>query len=538
MDTPSLNGPAASRTARIGFAVGLAAICVAAAWARRTGLDPGALWYDDAWVALVRKVGWHEGVLGAGRSSPVGFTLIMKVILDAGTDVELAGQALPFAAGLALIPVFGLLVLRMFRSRSLGVLAAALIAVSPAIVTYSTHVKQYTLEGLATLLLLGIFLQVISTRALRPLAALVTVSVLLQPFGHSVCFVAVVLIHLGALALWLAPREHQERHEAATRSLRGRRALSVACCAAFDLALALYYALLLRRQKTGSLEHYWEGRHVFMPLGESHKDWVLFLRDHVWRNFLAGSFPQGGQVVLLICAALAALGLVVSLRRTEQRWFGLAVLALYAQSLVLSALRLYPLGGYRIDIYLHPVHLLLVVSGLAYLLEHVRDERFRALATSLLTLLIAARFLPGIGAPRITYPEGQGAADLIAVMEQEKTADDAALVYPEDRYVFALYTHWNVQITGRPGIGSGYDIRVREPGVIMLPRVVPAQQRLGKNPLTKQAYRRLFLICVKIDATTTRHLLASIRNAGYHATSKRSVKGTKLLIFETDPPEA
>ncbi|HEX2678831.1 MAG TPA: hypothetical protein VHM19_19395, partial [Polyangiales bacterium] len=253
-----------------------------------------------------------------------------------------------------------------------------------------------------------------------------------------------------------------------------------------------------------------------------------FLYERVWKNFFAGAFPQS-RIVVAACAAAVVLGVVAMLREQRTRPFALALLACIAQAFLLAARKLYPLGGYRLDLYLHPVHLLFSIAGLAWLLE-----RLPLTANEIACGVLAAGllwFLPGMGMPVQSYHDGKLASRYLAQLEHDKRDGDLVLIYPKDFYVTALYSHWKIVVHGRHH-KTGYDIASKEPGVRILPWAV--NHGLDKYLRAELAAKpaRLFYFAVQRDSHIDRQIEDEIRRTGYRVTRRQLEDDTKLMTYE------
>src|SRR5688572_5332829 len=120
-------------------------------------LDRRSLWLDEAMLALnVAARGFRDLLrpLDYHQAAPVGFLWLERLaVLAAGPD-ELAFRAAPFLAGLAVVPLAGL-VARRLAGDGAGLVTALLCAVSPILVRYSNEAKPYSTDALATLGLVG-----------------------------------------------------------------------------------------------------------------------------------------------------------------------------------------------------------------------------------------------------------------------------------------------------------------------------------------------------------------------------------------------
>ncbi|HEX7480083.1 MAG TPA: hypothetical protein VF331_19955 [Polyangiales bacterium] len=274
-------------------------------------------------------------------------------------------------------------------------------------------------------------------------------------------------------------------------------------------------------------------------LGQAGPAWRTFLLERVWPNFFAGAFPQQPGCIAVFTAAFV-LGVYALLRprarlrheqpacATARRVLGAAMLVCLAQAFVLAALKLYPLGGYRLDLYLHPVHLLFVVAGVDWALQPVPAPPRAALAGVL--ALGTLGFLPGFAAPVQTYHSDKPASRYIAEMEREKRDGDVVFVYPKDFYTFALYTHWHVDV-GTDLTRTEYRITSREPYVYVLPFDVRVGMWKALDLKLGRAPARIFYFAVHRNRGVDRRIVNTILKAGYCIARRQEQDGARLLLF-------
>ena len=129
---------AASRRELMFARCALAAIVLAAVLARAGGLNPSTLWFDDVWVAALAKLPSAWAALSAPAPAPPGFVLLLWGVDKIGLDPEWGLQFVPFLVALATIPLVGHLVRRLTGSPWTGLLAAALMAMSPWLAYHSS----------------------------------------------------------------------------------------------------------------------------------------------------------------------------------------------------------------------------------------------------------------------------------------------------------------------------------------------------------------------------------------------------------------
>ncbi len=131
----------------------LAAIVIAGAWLRLTGLSRQSLWFDEVDV-VVRAQRPFDQVLrtfvAAGENGPLYNVMLAVWVRLAGIS-EIAVRFPSAVAGIVTIPLLYLLARRVAGSRA-GLLAAGLLAISPYHLWYSQEAKMYTIVVLLAVL--------------------------------------------------------------------------------------------------------------------------------------------------------------------------------------------------------------------------------------------------------------------------------------------------------------------------------------------------------------------------------------------------
>jgi Dolichyl-phosphate-mannose-protein mannosyltransferase len=116
--------------------------------------ERGGLWRDEGlFLFVVRSDSWSSMLdfLRMHESHPPLFYAIMRVWLSIFGGSDRAAIALPIALGVILVPAIYFVGASLF-SRRIGLLAAALAALSPALTEYSAQVRPYSLMPLLALL--------------------------------------------------------------------------------------------------------------------------------------------------------------------------------------------------------------------------------------------------------------------------------------------------------------------------------------------------------------------------------------------------
>jgi len=392
----------------------VAGLLLAAVALRAPGLDPSSLWLDDTWVALVHKVDELPVVLRMGVTAP-GFSLLLKAVFSIFGFSHLAAQAIPFLAGVAAPPLVYLIARRWGAGHLASVLGAAVLLLAPVHVTYSTNVKQFTLD-----LVLGLALLHASWRTfdhpdqarLRRLALAAAVATV---FSASVGPVAAVAVAAPAV-----PRLLQRQWRFALwPGLYGLYALT--------------WALVLRGRLPSLLGDYWQG-------ATSSNLTDPFLAVGRFSSEFAGGPWLGG--VLLV-----ALGTAVLVLPWRERLLLLGPVLVAALASFVGI----PLGTGRTDLYLY--------GGVAIAVALVADRLSpgpwpqAAALTGVVAALASPLPRPGYADPAAGMQEDPRPLVLLAA---SKLGPDDELITVGARFPVALYGPWPVAIHEAPHTTTGW----------------------------------------------------------------------------------
>lgn len=188
----------------------------------------GGLWRDealflfvtrsDSWSAMIQFLQRHE-------SHPPLFYAIMRPWLTIVGDSDAAALALPVLIGVALIPAIYFVAAKLFSKR-VALLAAALAALSPALVEHSALVRPYSFLPLLTLLSCYALIQAVQRGRRRAWV------------GYVLCTVALLYTHnwtwlvlageWAAIAILIVANPQRGRGKILRESLVAQIAIGVA----------------------------------------------------------------------------------------------------------------------------------------------------------------------------------------------------------------------------------------------------------------------------------------------------------------------
>jgi hypothetical protein len=311
----------------------------------RQYLTGRSLWLDEAMLALnildrdfaglFQPLDYHQG-------APIGFLLVEKILNLMFGDHEFVLRLFPLAAGIASLILFYFLLHR--TASGFGLLTGlGLFAVGPALVYYSSELKQYILDVAVTIsLLLLVFPFLGKQETKRDYIFLGLGGILALWFSHPALFVSAGI----GIVLLLQALKKQERSHLASILLMGALWLA-------NLGLLYYISLRGLREDTFLLD-YWQENFIPIP---PWSDWS-------WFKITFSGLVQhqiGLQVSTWLAFVILILGMI-SLLLKNKPYAGI-ILGIIVFDVMASALRLYPLGG-RFSLFFVPLLILLISQSI------------------------------------------------------------------------------------------------------------------------------------------------------------------------------
>ena len=426
---PTSQRSSPTRWLRAALAVALGAVSLRALVARLPGWNPESLWVDDViFGSLIRSTDLYSILTIPTHHAP-GLFVIWRGFYELFPDPEWSLQILPFASGIAAIPVMAFLGRRLTGDVTLGVLAGAVTALNPLLAFYTVFVHQYSFEFLLTALFLLVATGLHSTatgidpKRFGRMALCGAVGAL---FSVASLLISFPIVHLGAaFAVW----------NRRLQRLTMRRVLL--WTAAYDVAV-IAAVLFLRNRSTAATREWFS--EWFMPL-DSTSAAFGFLAVHGRKavemsmpNWTGQGVPEWGLLPLI------GTGLVWLLTRRETRFIGLVAAGIYAAVVVASGLGLYPLGLARTDVFTFPVGILLFTAGIWCVTEALpRPSVFRLLAAAVAVAMAVSYPVPVSYRPR-------NDAHLVNHLGANSQPDDWIMLSFSAGYLAAFYGPWDVEL--------------------------------------------------------------------------------------------
>jgi hypothetical protein len=495
----------AERRLDLGIAV---ALVLLAGGLRVAALGQGSLWVDDAWVALAHKAGSLHELRLVGVTA-FGFAAILKGWLGIVGFSTLKAQLLPFAFGVAGPALLFVVLRRRGISRSGAVGAGLLLAASPVHITYSTHVKQYTLDAAVAIVLVAVAWRLLDDPGeRRRWGLLAAVSAVAVPLSSP----SIVLVCCGFAVAWL------------TLVKRGLRAGAHAVLATLAAAAAvgLWWWLMVAPTVNKELREFFAP--TYIPTDEGLGAGLSGALDAV-TGVLEGLVALPGGLSLAVLLAAFAF---VLWRRTM---LGLLLSLPLAVAVGLSALELAPLGVGRTDVYLYPA-----LASLVAVAVHEAAESWSLTAPAALVALTAL-VVPGYRAAD-PYPQ-ENIAPLVRLVETRSQPGDAVLVYPLSNFAFGLYTSWPVELVESDGYATGFQVAVQRPDVYVLdPHREQPELYAPTVELISRRHRTVWFIAAPHRSGEGRAIRSQLRERGYRPVRRIVRRGAYLIRWSLDAGEA
>jgi len=372
----------------------------------RYWFDPISLWGDEAlWGKRLFTHALTELYI-----RPIGFMALSKALVKIYSD-ERVLRLLPYLSGLATLGVALYVASRLFRSRMTRFLFVFVLAFHPVLIDMSREFKPYSVEVLAHLGILALYLRWEETDRRLWLYALVAACVVAFPLAYNVAFLLPVVFILIAL------RVLQRRAFRALLVVAGAVAMGVA------IMLAVYWKSV-SRLNTDSAEEMWskkydafylEHRHLsgkspksyLQWLTEKHVELAAFVGEqrNYWRPGPLGartmvelkSVDRNGWLLLHI-AGVCALVVGRQYRRLALLFAPLWVLVLF------NALGYWPLEAFRVNTFLLVYYVTIAAFGMDAIANVQGRARWLGFA-SLALFVVLPNLTVGYSSHRRKYAE-------------------------------------------------------------------------------------------------------------------------------------
>jgi hypothetical protein len=455
-----------------------------------------SLWFDEAMLALNilhRSAASLTATLDFNQVAPIGFLETEKLATHAFGASELALRLFPLLMGLASVPLFACVALRVLAPAA-AAFATFLFACAPGAIYYSSEVKQYSGDvavGVTLLALAFVLLDPATSRRRRVAAAVVGAVAI--PFSTASAFV------VGGVAVALVARLflHRDRVGQAAVAAVGLWLVSA-------IGLVVFTATRASRLE----EAIGTGSNLYLNATGGtggHLTWARQVASGIWRT---AGYPDSAPERYLHwpLVGLVLVGLLSLLRRkpvvASMLVLPLAVMA------VASALHRYPVFD-RTVLFLVPATLLLVAEGACAVVAMARRPAAQYTTAVVLAMLIATAPLAHAAGNAVDPIKHEEVKSALISMRAHWQPGDALFVDESTRFVVRYYLECRCLraaeqhgsgLAWRFGASPGRDGHAPEPLLSVPPRfvvgalAVPSFDALARQLGPLQGRRRVWIL--------------------------------------------
>jgi hypothetical protein len=363
------------------------------------------------WTALLRPLDYAQ-------IAPPGYLLIEKGLISLFGSGEFALRALPFVCGLASLCLSWMIARRVLSSVG-AVFLLGLVAASNALAQHAAVAKPYSVDVAAALLILFWAVKVLEHGVSRRRAIWIGGAGALLPLFS---FASVFVLAGGALACWWLTRRDEDEQR--------RCGLIISSCWLLGAAAGTIVGhLLLTPRDAAFMKWFWAPG--FMPIPPNSLDDALWIFGQLQKTFRwTGQYRASiGWIVL------ATIGLW-SFAYRRPRGIGVVLTAPLVLVVGASVFRLYPFIFGRLELFLLPPLLILVVEGADWLRRRLSPRVGWVSAVPLMTIAVLAAFA------LVTEFRARGNGDLrrsMSLIREHWQPGDRAYVHYQSAQVFAYY---------------------------------------------------------------------------------------------------
>jgi hypothetical protein len=303
-----------------------------------------SLWADEAALAVnivQRDFGGLLDPLDGNQGAPVLFLFAQRAMVLVGGNNEYALRLVPLAAGIALLPLV-YLTARRVADPIVASVATALVAGSPALVRYSTEVKQYSSDAAVAMGLVLLALWAASAEQTRARWVILGAAGAVAVWSaHPAVF---VLAGIGTVLAVRAARRRDRRQIAVLAAVGATWVCSIG---------ALYVVSLRRLEQNEFLTDFWQDGFPPRPLAiGSTLRWMA-------RTGVEAMDAPVGLALPAVALVVSLIGLAILARRNR---FGAALMVGFAPFLLVAAFgERYPVRG-RLLLFVVPLVLIALAA--------------------------------------------------------------------------------------------------------------------------------------------------------------------------------
>jgi len=305
-----------------------------------------SLWLDESALAInIKEKGFHELLqpLEFNQAAPVGFLYLEKLSSIIGGVNEFSLRFFPLLSGLLILPV-SFLLYKKLMGKTAALIGLWLIAISWPLIYYSSEVKQYSFDVLATVSLIYSYL-VYSDFNNRKKAFIVlgTIGIIWVWLSNISIIILVSIAIIESIQIF--------RLKDRTRLLYFSGIVLL-----WAVSFSIYFILFIyQHPSANAMENYWAA--FFAPINSLH-DFTNWFKDEIFNLFSSFLWygPHANKVIL-------ALGFGIALSIFQRKSLLIYIVPILI-TIVLSVLKKYPFHD-RLILFLLPFFFGFIAYGIS-----------------------------------------------------------------------------------------------------------------------------------------------------------------------------
>ena len=196
-----------------------------------------------------------------------------------------------------------------------------------------------------------------------------------------------------------------------------------------------------------------------------------------------------------------------------------------------SALRLYPIGGGRTDIYSFPMTIMLVACGFFALVARMPRNREVGAFLAAVMVVWACVF-----SPTAEYDTRVDAKGWVETLADEIRADDGLVIHPYASWLIACYGDWPLHFKVERRLAPGFLVEILRPNTFTVMTEDPREalvEFLGRHRFERVFYlaERIHVRPEQFPVRVHREIRKAFEEAGYATTGGRKTRATELTLF-------
>lgn len=427
-------------TGSLFFWIIISGVVLISIYRRLGGIAPNSLWLDDVWCAALAKYGSVPFILTGKFPAPPGFILMLKAMGKLFGFSAFWLQMLPLFASVSQIFLIAYIVRKITKMDSLAVSAAIILAGNPTLASYSLRIKPFALDGLIVLVILALSLLSLEYKEKKYF-------ILLSLFSAAAVFISFTSIFLSTFAVLLV-------HYRLFLSFENNKLKKIIAgsAAVYFLIVLILVAFFIKGRCNPSFYLYWKD--FYIPI-KGLKNIAVFLNDKGLILFKGAFFKNIQWMAIFI-----PLGIWRLICDKENRPIGYTVALFYIAIFMASALKNYPIGGGRTDIFTYPISVLAATAGVWHITRAIKIIPVLLLITILVFYLNDVR-------DKISYPINSSRA-VVELLHQHEKDGDTLIIFPWANWAVGYYSKWKPVFVNVDDSTNGFYMGVDRPNTYVL----------------------------------------------------------------------